>query len=346
MSSSLATASHATDQLGFEQLSVDPLTQDLIDEFHAGRSPRLADGVQHVHDVARAIASQFHRRRVVSHLVLKPTCHRGYDLELSSDFDRGRSLDTNQFGPDAMPISGSCVPALYSTTSSRLDRNRVLRRWLPGPVAPLAYLGGMVDADQLAELRDAGSAFAGEIFVKGHESVARATDYAASNRYSARGYNAPMGLEEIQAHRRRRLQAAVDRLGSKAELGRRLGYQDGSHVGQMLRGEKPITEKTVIALEALPGMAGWFGSEVKAEDWPFPLVSRSKWELLTEQEKGAVQVAINAALDRYQPVDAGQTTAAPKVATLTPKPGGARQVEPYQWKRGKTREKVSKHRGR
>lgn len=32
--------------------------------------------------------------------------------------------------------------------------------------------------------------------------------------------------------------------GSKAAMGRRLGYRDGSFVGQMLRGDKPITETT------------------------------------------------------------------------------------------------------
>jgi len=58
--------------------------------------------------------------------------------------------------------------------------------------------------------------------------------------------------------RRRRLQLAVDRLGSKVALGRRLGYQDGAFVGQMLRGDRPITEKTLDVLARLPELADLF----------------------------------------------------------------------------------------
>ena len=50
----------------------------------------------------------------------------------------------------------------------------------------------------------------------------------------------------------------VEREGGKAPAGRKLGYKDGAFVGQMLRGERPITEKTVLAVHALSGYAGWF----------------------------------------------------------------------------------------
>jgi hypothetical protein len=48
---------------------------------------------------------------------------------------------------------------------------------------------------------------------------------------------------------------------NKAELGRRLGYKDGSFVGQMLRNEKPVTEATWNKLTRLSevrerGLAG------------------------------------------------------------------------------------------
>ena len=62
----------------------------------------------------------------------------------------------------------------------------------------------------------------------------------------------------IQAWRVQRLAAMVDREGGKAAAGRKLGYKDGAFVGQMLRGERPITEKTVLIANALPGYAGWF----------------------------------------------------------------------------------------
>lgn len=58
--------------------------------------------------------------------------------------------------------------------------------------------------------------------------------------------------------RRTRLLALAEKHGGNAALGRLLGYKDGAMVGQMLRGERPITEKTVAKAEELPGSSGWF----------------------------------------------------------------------------------------
>jgi phage repressor protein C with HTH and peptisase S24 domain len=46
--------------------------------------------------------------------------------------------------------------------------------------------------------------------------------------------------------------------GNRTDFGRRLGYKDGAFVRQMLSGEKPVTEKTIRKIEAIPGLAGWF----------------------------------------------------------------------------------------
>ncbi len=64
-------------------------------------------------------------------------------------------------------------------------------------------------------------------------------------------------------YRKQRLQQLLDLRyeGSKAALGRALGYRDGAFVGQMLRGERPITEKTVDQIHALVGCKGWFEQE-------------------------------------------------------------------------------------
>jgi len=67
-----------------------------------------------------------------------------------------------------------------------------------------------------------------------------------------------MNTQRLQEHRIERLQALVQREGGKAALGRRLGYRDGAFIGQMLRGERPISEKTVFLVENLPGYRGWF----------------------------------------------------------------------------------------
>lgn len=51
--------------------------------------------------------------------------------------------------------------------------------------------------------------------------------------------------------RRSMLLRACDLMGGKAELGRALGYRDGAFVGQMIRGDRPVTEKTLRAMVEL-----------------------------------------------------------------------------------------------
>ncbi|WP_106856076.1 S24 family peptidase [Caballeronia novacaledonica] len=58
------------------------------------------------------------------------------------------------------------------------------------------------------------------------------------------------------------LKAAIDRVseGNISEFGRRLGYKDGAFVRQMLNGSRVVSEKTIRAVEAIPGLRGWFNS--------------------------------------------------------------------------------------
>lgn len=65
--------------------------------------------------------------------------------------------------------------------------------------------------------------------------------------------------------RRQRLDELSKKFGGKAELGRALGYKDGAYVGQMIRGERVITEKTIEAIHARPGLRGWFDQEDRTE---------------------------------------------------------------------------------
>jgi len=64
--------------------------------------------------------------------------------------------------------------------------------------------------------------------------------------------------KQIQAWRIHRLQAMARKEGGNSALGRKLGYRDGAFIGQMLRGERPVSEKTVLMAHSLPGYAGWF----------------------------------------------------------------------------------------
>nr|WKF61901.1 HTH-type transcriptional regulator PrtR [Paraburkholderia busanensis] len=77
-------------------------------------------------------------------------------------------------------------------------------------------------------------------------------------------------MNEIELARLRvdRLQAAIRKVtgtpdkpeGNQTLFGRLLEYKDGAFVRQMLSGAKPVTEKTIRKIEALPGMADWFAA--------------------------------------------------------------------------------------
>lgn len=66
-----------------------------------------------------------------------------------------------------------------------------------------------------------------------------------------------------QVARRKRLQELVDHpefAGKHVRLGRALGYTSGHYIGQLLRGERPITELLIDQLHSLHGgkFSGWF----------------------------------------------------------------------------------------
>lgn len=78
-----------------------------------------------------------------------------------------------------------------------------------------------------------------------------------------------MDEAELLLWRIARLQAAIDRLdgGNLNAFGRRMGWSDGSYVGQMLRGARAISEKFVRKFESETGLQGWFDpSQAGAED--------------------------------------------------------------------------------
>lgn len=88
-----------------------------------------------------------------------------------------------------------------------------------------------------------------------------------------------MDEEAIQKWRQTRMKDLAKKIGGNAALGRKLGYQDGAFVGQMIGGVRPITEKTVLAAEALSGCAGWFAYPASSANRP------SVFEALTESER-------------------------------------------------------------
>lgn len=62
-----------------------------------------------------------------------------------------------------------------------------------------------------------------------------------------------------------RLAAASEKAGGDSELGRKIGHQNGAQVGHMLKGRRPITEKTIQKIEAIRGFEGWFSRPASTE---------------------------------------------------------------------------------
>jgi hypothetical protein len=101
--------------------------------------------------------------------------------------------------------------------------------------------------------------------------------YGRSICYAAQGAEATarritlpfMDEAELLLWRIERLQAAIDRLdeGNLNAFGRRMGWSDGSYVGQMLRGARAISEKFVRKFESETGLRGWFDpTQAQRED--------------------------------------------------------------------------------
>jgi phage repressor protein C with HTH and peptisase S24 domain len=112
---------------------------------------------------------------------------------------------------------------------------------------------------------------------------------------------------ELNEFRIARLTAAVDHVskGNKTDFGRRLGYKDGAFVRQMLTGIRPVTEKTIWAIEAMPGMKGWFEIEGAAvtpttlpagTDWPFRTVLEAEIRALPSSQLSELEGAIGLAI--------------------------------------------------
>jgi hypothetical protein len=123
---------------------------------------------------------------------------------------------------------------------------------------------------------------------------------------------------------------ASERVGGDAELGRLLGYRDGAFVGQMLRGDKPITEKTLQKLLAIRKVSDLFTFNANsgfrtAENEPNirpPIGDAAErrltrflavlYQLPEDQRATALSLATEVLLDHLPPPPtAGQQTPAP-----------------------------------
>lgn len=121
-----------------------------------------------------------------------------------------------------------------------------------------------------------------------------------------------MNEVELAAHRLKRLEEAVQRVsaGNRSDFGRKLGFKDGAFIRQMLAGTRPITEKTVRAVEALHGMKSWFdeshaetataATESAPAGWPLAKATPDRFYALTEKQRTRADSAIDDLLRGYE----------------------------------------------
>ena len=112
---------------------------------------------------------------------------------------------------------------------------------------------------------------------------------------------------ELAEFRIQRLKDAIDKLegGNKSAFGRRLGYKDGAFIRQLLAGTRPITEKTIMQIEAIHGMNGWFNLPGEARRpaatpasavWPFRSISQGQLGGLREEDLRKLEGALGLAM--------------------------------------------------
>lgn len=124
----------------------------------------------------------------------------------------------------------------------------------------------------------------------------------------------------------KRLQMASERLGGDAELGRQLGYKNGVFVGHMLRGYRPITEKTIQKLLTIRKVADLFSWDANAgfktaenesmRNEPKPISSETErrltrflavlYQLPEDRRASALLIATEVLLDHLPPPPTGQ----------------------------------------
>ena len=89
-----------------------------------------------------------------------------------------------------------------------------------------------------------------------------------------------MNREQLAEWRRQRLALLAEEMGGAPVVGKAIGHASGTQVFHMIAGKRTISEKTMDAIHALPGRAGWFNKGL------FPTERRplSALEFLRDQQ--------------------------------------------------------------
>ena len=105
--------------------------------------------------------------------------------------------------------------------------------------------------------------------------------------------------------------------GSKAALGRALGYKSGAYVRQLIDLERPVTEKLVAKIEAMRAskFAGWFARATVQEPqtgtpWPLRRWTPEQWEKIDPLDRAVMEDAAMSKLRELQQERAARPFAA------------------------------------
>jgi hypothetical protein len=111
-----------------------------------------------------------------------------------------------------------------------------------------------------------------------------------------------MDADERDQWRRKRMRLAKAKAGSAVALGKLLGYKNGAHVGQMISGHRPITEKTIEAIHALEGYAGWF-VEPAEQGWPFKSIDPMRWVDLDQKQRERIESNVTDLIEGFEAIN-------------------------------------------
>lgn len=125
-------------------------------------------------------------------------------------------------------------------------------------------------------------------------------DQQVANATSSVGYYFEVKKPSADHPRINLLVQAVQRVsdGNKTAFGKMLGYKDGAFVRQMASGARPITEKTILQIEALPGMAGWFTGAV-----PLPSAGPAPVSMSTARGRPSLRASLEVLGDYIEAAD-------------------------------------------
>lgn len=209
---------------------------------------------------------------------------------------RWRILCPDQLGPDTVPVMGPEVPPHHMLVGGPLNRHAVLRTGKPLfiTVLPLPDLGNVLDIDGCSQGGDAEGARGIEVSAEVHAPIVVANAIRMQAAFAMRSIDTlkRMTSDALKEHRITRLQALIDERFSEApaNLAAQLNLKNAAFIRQLLSGHRPITEKTIAKIEALPGAAGWFGDAVATDDGePFVLTAEERDVILTLRARKAAR---------------------------------------------------------